>query len=59
VRAAAESAGFAAPAMLPEPATAASQALSARHRSGNPLLVYDLGGGTFDVARPADLVHDP
>ncbi|WP_345123053.1 Hsp70 family protein [Dactylosporangium darangshiense] len=54
LRAAAESAGFAAPAMLPEPVAAASQALSGRDKSGKPLLVYDLGGGTFDVALVRD-----
>ncbi|MFG2039964.1 Hsp70 family protein [Dactylosporangium sp. NPDC048998] len=49
LRSAAHDAGFAAPAMLAEPVAAARYHLDAVTPPGAPAVVFDLGGGTFDV----------
>ncbi|MGI5240118.1 Hsp70 family protein [Dactylosporangium sp. CA-139066] len=53
LRSAAEAAGLARPEMLAEPVAAALQVLAGAgpaEARGRPLAVFDLGGGTFDVA---------
>jgi len=53
LRAAAQAAGLAAPTMVAEPVAAAAYFLNAAAapvQDGAPMVIYDLGGGTFDVS---------